>query len=103
MRTIILVVLLAACSQSVTGRHVNIPATRHAIQDAIHKDAASHPEAARSVMSMGQVTEARAVVYTQRGNDAATRREEVWVKSGQQWTLDQNGVAGESAPGTTTN
>ena len=98
MRTLIFALLISACASSVTGQHVNIPATRHAIQDAIAADAASHPEAARSVISMGQVTDARAVVYTQRGSDASTRREEVWVKAGDRWTFEQNGVAGEGAP-----
>jgi hypothetical protein len=100
MRTIIFAVLLAACTTSVTGGRVNIPATRQAIQTEIGAE--------RSIVSMGQVTDDKAVVYTQVGKDASTRREEVWVKSGDHWAPNQApgptpGVAGEGAPSNTAN
>jgi hypothetical protein len=100
MRTIIFAVLLAACTTSVTGGRVNIPATRHDIQTEIGTD--------RAIVSMGNVTEDKAIVYTQVGKDASTRREEVWVRSGDKWTPNQApaqppAVGGDVPPANTAN
>ena len=95
--------LVSACATSPTGKHVNIPATRHAIQDAMADDAARRHEPPRSIHSMGVVTDGRAVVYTQVGADAATRREEVWVKTSGHWTYSSNGVANDGTPAETAN
>jgi hypothetical protein len=95
MRTIIFAVLLSACTTSVTGGRVNIPATRHAIQEAIGGD--------RSVVSMGQVTDDHAIVYTQVGKDASTRREEVWVKTGDRWARSELPGGAGDAPASTAN
>jgi len=103
MRTIIFAALLSACTTSVTGGRVNIPATRHAIQTEIGGE--------RSIVSMGNVSDDKAVVYTQVGKDASTRREEVWVKTGDHWApsqpaapsntaTQQPGGNGEAAPDT---
>ena len=88
MRTIIFAVVLSACTTSVTGGRVNIPATRHAIQTEIGSE--------RSIISMGNVTDDKAVVYTQVGKDASTRREEVWVKTGDHWAPGQAPAAPSS-------
>jgi len=93
MRNIFFALLVSACATAPTGKHVNIPATRHTIQDAIADDAASRHERARTIHSMGEVTETRAVVFTQLGADAATRREEVWVKTGTRWAPSPTSTA----------
>jgi hypothetical protein len=67
------------------------------------RDVSHRHEPARIVHSMGEVTATRAVVYTQLGADASTRREEVWVKAGARWTFSPNGVANDGAPATTAN
>jgi hypothetical protein len=103
MRTILFVLLVSACATSPTGKHVNIPETRHTIQEAIAEDAASRHEPVRTIHSMGEVTDGRAVVYTQVGGDATTRREEVWVKTGAHWTHSSNGVANDGTPAETAN
>jgi hypothetical protein len=56
-------------------------------------DAASRHERPRTIHSMGEVTETRAVVYTQLGADATTRREEVWVKTGASWAPSATSTA----------
>jgi hypothetical protein len=103
MRTILFVLLVSACATAPTGKHVNIPATRHTIQDAIAADAATKHEPTRTIHSMGEVTATRAIVYTQLGPDASTRREEVWVKNGSRWTFSSNGVANDGVPDSTAN
>ena len=103
MRTILFALLVSACATSPTGKHVNIPATRHTIQDTIAADAATKHQPPRTIHSMGQVTATRAVVYTQVGSDASTRRQEVWVNNGGRWSFSSNGVANDGVPETTTN
>jgi hypothetical protein len=92
------VALFSACAQSITGTHPNIPATRHDIQVVI-----DHDGSGRKIVSMGNVTHDKAVVYTQTGKDEATRHEETWVKSGDGWKLETGaGMAGggNAAPAT---
>lgn len=110
MRSTLLCVLVASACASVPGNHpVNIPATRHQIDDAIAADPgftrithdfeyesavpgtrpSGQVEAAglapsRKIASMGRVTDDTAVVYTH--TDRA-RLEETWRREPDGWKL----------------
>jgi len=114
MRSILLSVIVAsACASAPTGHAVNIPATRHEIDDTIAADpgfarvtgdfeyesatpgsrpmdraaAARVLAAPRKITSVGRVTEGQAVVYTHPGEAGAARLEETWVRGPDGWNL----------------
>jgi len=114
MRSILLCVLVAsACASAPVGHAVNIPATRHEIDDTIAADPGvtrvtgdfeyesatpgSRPVAraaatgaltpSRRIASVGRVTADHAVVYTRAGDGRGGRLEETWVRGRDGWTL----------------
>jgi hypothetical protein len=65
--------------------------TRFEIARAIAAD--SHGGASRSIVEMRSVTDDRAIVVTEQGTDASTRRQETWVRDGDGWKLAGETVA----------
>lgn len=97
MRSFIIgcVLSLAACASSSGLRPINVHAVRVDIKEAI----AANPgePGPRAILSMGKVTGASAVVFTEGAGGA--RREESWVKSGSGWALSEAQViAASTAP-----
>ena len=110
MRSTLLCVLVVSACASAPGKHpVNIPATRHQIDDTIAADLgftrlthdfeyqsampgarpSDHPEAtgltaSRTIAGMGHVTDDSAVVYTRTDH---ARFEETWRREPDGWKL----------------
>jgi hypothetical protein len=127
MRSTLLILLFAsACASAPGHRTVNIPATRHQIDDAIAADPgltrvtgdfayqpampgarpldtaeARHLLAPwRRIASVGRVTEDRAVVYTAASGPG--RLEETWVREPDGWKLGRVVQLGTATGGTST-
>jgi hypothetical protein len=82
MRSLLFVILIAACAPATRPGTVNVAAVRSEINGTIRST-----ENDRIVTSMGKVTPEKAVVYTT-SKDGATKSEEVWVRSGNAWTKE---------------
>ncbi len=77
----ILFTTLVACAHNApTAGPVNVAAVRHEIADSLHGE--------RTILSMGHVDHAHAVVFTKDATNA--RHEETWVRAGEGWKLDQS-------------
>jgi hypothetical protein len=82
MRSLLFVLMIAACAPATRPGTVNVAAVRSEINGTIRSQ-----ENDRAIHSMGKVTPERAVVYTT-SKDGATKQEEVWVRSGNAWTKE---------------
>jgi hypothetical protein len=82
MRSLLFVLMIAACAPATRPGTVNVAAVRSEINGTIRSQ-----ENDRNIHSMGKVTPERAVVYTT-SKDGATKQEEVWVRSGDAWTKE---------------
>ena len=82
MRSLLFVILIAACAPATRPGTVNVAAVRSEINGTIRST-----DNDRTVTSMGKVTPEKAVVYTTT-KDGATKQEEVWVRNGDAWTKE---------------
>jgi hypothetical protein len=79
MRSLLFVLMIAACAPATRPGTVNVASVRSEIGGTIRST-----DNDRTILSMGKVTPERAVVYT-KSKDGATKQEEVWVRSGEAW------------------
>ena len=90
MRSVLLSIVLsisACASTQATGtRPVNVHSVRVAIADRI--EAAPGDAGPRAIISMGKVTSASAVVYTEPAGGG--RHEETWIKGPAGWELQES-------------
>ena len=73
------ITVAAACAPATRPGTVNVASVRSDISDSIHDTTND-----RTIMSMGKVTDQKAVVYTT-SKDGMTKQEEVWVRDGDSW------------------
>jgi hypothetical protein len=79
MRSLLFVLLIAACAPATRPGTVNVAMVRSEINGTIRGS-----DNDRTIHSMGKVSADRAVVYTTT-KDGATKQEEVWVRNGDAW------------------
>jgi hypothetical protein len=82
MRSLLFVLMIAACAPATRPGTVNVAAVRSEINGTIRSQ-----ENDRAIHSMGKVTPERAVVFTT-SKDGTTKQEEVWVRSGNAWSKE---------------
>ena len=84
MRSLLFVLMIAACAPATRPGTVNVAMVRSEINGSIRSQ-----ENDRTIHSMGKVTPDHAVVYTT-SKDGATKQEEVWVRSGDAWKKESS-------------
>ena len=83
MRSILFTLVFSiACATTGGPKYVNVAQVRNEIQGSIRST-----ENDRSIHSMGKVEAQRAVVFTT-SKDGAKKQEEIWVKDGSSWKLE---------------
>ncbi|HEY5951705.1 MAG TPA: hypothetical protein VIV40_39695 [Kofleriaceae bacterium] len=84
MRSLLFIIMIAACAPATRPGTVNVAVVRSEINGTIRSSTND-----RAIHSMGKVTPDRAVVYTT-SKDGATKQEETWVRDGNTWKLENS-------------